>query len=326
MTENYYIFSTQKLKYFAIGFIAALAATTALYTMPIQNLLSSMVPSAYAAGTLTNVRALPSTNVQTNAAYYTIVFNTATTGNIAKIDMLFPADFVVSQAKLIQAQNIGTGTLSISGQTVTYNVASPVSVTAPTKITIMIGSVVNGISASNNVQVTTKDAASVIIDGPTNSGAFNLAACIDSPTLCLDTSIDKVGIGTNSLLTYKLEIYDTGGLPIGATTPGLTNFIDLGAETRGASGSVAVRYNVAHLTKWKEGIWNLTAGPNTSYFLQNAQTSGSATLVVDGTTNDMSFALPGTGIILKSPDSKSCMRISIDNVPTFVTTAVACPY
>src|SRR6058998_2339827 len=112
------------------------------------------LPSAYGAGALTNVFVMPSDNVFRSESYYVVAFTTATTGTIKTITMTFPSGFVLTNAKLIEVQNIGAGTIGISSQTITYTVNSAVSVPAGTAIKIMIGKIVNAATTSNVVAVT----------------------------------------------------------------------------------------------------------------------------------------------------------------------------
>src|SRR5207249_12273161 len=115
------------------------------------------LPPAYGAGALTNVFAMPSNNMFKGTGYYNIGFTTATTGTIKSIEITFPAGFNVAGAKLIQTQGAGAGSLSVSGQTVKYTIATPVSVTAPKDMTIMIANIVNPAISSNQVSVATND-------------------------------------------------------------------------------------------------------------------------------------------------------------------------
>src|SRR5437867_3478069 len=151
-----------------------------------------LLPSAYGAGALTNVFALPSNNLFKGTGYYNIAFTTATTGTIKTIEITFPAGFNVAAAKLVQTQGAGAGSLSVSGQTVKYTITTPVSVTAPKDMTIMIANIVNPAISSNQVSVVTEDASAVVIDGPTNSATFKL------------TQVTSSMIAGNSITTTKL--------------------------------------------------------------------------------------------------------------------------
>ena len=90
---------------------------------------------------------------------------------------------------------------SISGQTITFNIQSPVSVSAGTKIRIEVGDIKNtGTAASNyQVTVTTKRSDGTTVDGPTTSSAF---------------SIRKVGSATisdNSISTSMIKEHAVTG-------------------------------------------------------------------------------------------------------------------
>src|SRR2546422_1951622 len=176
-----------KLLSFALigALVSGMGTMAALGQVPVfvqQDQVNSpqLLPSAYGAGALTNVFALSSNNVFKGTGYYNIAFTTATTGTIKTIEITFPAGFNVGSAKLIQTQGTGAGSLSVSVQTVKYTIATPVSVTAPKSMMIMIGNIVNPAITSNQVSVVTKDASAVVIDGPTNSATFTLTRVTNS--------------------------------------------------------------------------------------------------------------------------------------------------
>src|SRR5438105_4881802 len=114
-----------------------------------------LLPSAFGAGALTNIVALPSNYLYSAKTYNTMAFTIATTGTIKNITMTFPAGLNVASAKLIEGQNIGSGSLFTSGQTLTYFVSSAVSVTAPRAIKIMVADITNATVTSNQVAVAT---------------------------------------------------------------------------------------------------------------------------------------------------------------------------
>src|SRR5439155_6437324 len=123
----------------------------------------------------------------------------------------------------------GAGSISVSGQVVKYTISAPVSVIAPKSMMLMIGSIINPSITSNQVTVVTKDAAAVIIDGPTNSATFTLTkvtnsmvqsaialtgnVTIDSSTFKVDSTNDRVGIGTT---TPKGKLDVNGALLVGS--------------------------------------------------------------------------------------------------------------
>ena len=230
------LFSQDKWKYLSIALIGVLATSMLSVAFQLPQLVQETIglQPAYGAGAMTNVFVMPSDNVFRSESYYVVAFTTATTGTLKTITMTFPSGFVLTNAKLIEVQNIGAGSIGISGQTITYTVNSAVSVPAGTAIKIMIGKIVNAATTSNTVAVTTKNATPATIDGPTNSATFTLIqvtnsmigtsavsnskiqsgavtsskigsgvqltgnVCLDSPTICVDSVNDRVGIATTT--------------------------------------------------------------------------------------------------------------------------------
>jgi len=155
-----------------------------------------MVKPAEAAGTLTNVSILPTSNMVNERATYDIFFKTATTGTIKTIHMTFPTGFDVSSAtKLIERSGIGAGILSApSSTTLIYTVNSPVIVPAGTTIRLEIGRIVNSNTAGNfKVSIATERTTTpIIIDGPTLSTFFPIK------------DIGTNDIGANSVTSSKI--------------------------------------------------------------------------------------------------------------------------
>jgi len=160
---------------------------------------------AYGAGILTNVFSIPSDNIFSSNSYYTITFNTATTGTIKTIEIKFPIGFNVAAANLIEVQGIGAGSLSVVGQVVKYTVSSPVSVPAPRAIKIMIADVTNAVTLSNQISVVTKDnsISSGVIDGPTNSALFKLIQ-ITNPMISTG-AVTATKIGADAIDSSKIK-------------------------------------------------------------------------------------------------------------------------
>ncbi len=75
-----------------------------------------------------------------------------------------------------EAEGIGPGTVSKSGQTLTYTVTNAVNVPAGTKIRLEFANINNpqNPSANYKVTVTTRNAANAIIDSPTQSSAYTI--------------------------------------------------------------------------------------------------------------------------------------------------------
>jgi hypothetical protein len=203
------------LSFLTIGILmtattAELAFQIPQHIMQVQQVNAPpIVQKAYGAGILTNVFAMPADNLFSTKTYYTIAFTTATAGSIKIIEMIFPTGFNVASAKLIQAQNIGTGSLSVSGQTVKYTVTSSVPVTAPKTIQIMIGDITNPVLGANpppnQVAVTTKEFSGpnqVILDGPTNSATFTLIQV--SNAMLASNAVTRPKITANSVDSSKI--------------------------------------------------------------------------------------------------------------------------
>lgn len=181
---------SNRWKYFSFLISGILIASTILGWQQVDFPLKSV----YGAGTITNVFVSPSANIFNTNSYYTISFNTATAGIIKSIEITFPAGFNIVSAKLMEIQGIGTGSATITGQTLKYSVSSPVLVPASKSIKIMISDVINSVSPSSQVSVVTKDNSinSAIIDGPTKSTAFTL------------TPVTNAMIGTNAVTSTKM--------------------------------------------------------------------------------------------------------------------------
>src|SRR5437867_5348688 len=217
------ILSQEKWKLLSIGLVGVLATSmlSVAFQLPqqLQDTLfaervnaSFGLPSAYGAGALTNVFALPSNNLYSAKTYYIVAFTTATTGTIKNATMTFPAGFNVASAKLVEVQNIGAGSLSKSGQTLTYVVSSPVSIIAPKSIKIMIADITNAAVISNQVAVTTKDSGGIVIDGPTNSASFTLTQIQNA--MIASNAVTYSKIAGNSIDNTKIQDGKVSGADI----------------------------------------------------------------------------------------------------------------
>ena len=168
--------------------------------------LPSVLPAAYGAGTLTNVRVSNTNNLFGSTSWYVVSFRTATTGTIARVEMTFPSGFDISQVRRIDNVGIPDGTMSASGQTAIYTVTAPGAVPLNTLVKIMMERIVNPNSAAlNQIAVTTRDGSNAIIDGPTNSATFVLTPISSEMTDFLpnnapvvNAGIDQQAVGTRS--------------------------------------------------------------------------------------------------------------------------------
>lgn len=205
------------LSFSLIGIMAVSTTATAMFFQIPQQAMTgpltgqqvvnapSLVNAAYGAGVLTNVFSLPADNLFSTRTYYTIAFTTATAGAIKEIEITFPAGFNVAGAKLLEVQGIGAGSLSVLGQIVKYTVSSPVSIPASTAIKISIAGVINSVTASNQISVTTKAFSGpniVILDGPTNSARFTLVQV--SSAMLASNAVTRAKITANSVDSSKI--------------------------------------------------------------------------------------------------------------------------
>lgn len=113
-----------------------------------------MAAPASAQGALTTVSATPANTMAGVTTTYTLAFTTATGAVIGSVDMEFNAAFDVSGAAYSSKTGIGDGTVSVTGQVVTYTVTSPTTVDAGTAVTIVLSGIVNPAAAAYSPAVT----------------------------------------------------------------------------------------------------------------------------------------------------------------------------
>lgn len=100
---------------------------------------------------LSSLTARPTNNIVNTNSFYDDVFLTATAGAIKTIQVTFPAGTTIpSGAFFNEAEGIGPGTASKSGQTITYTVTNAVNVPAGTKIRLEFANINNPLSPSAN--------------------------------------------------------------------------------------------------------------------------------------------------------------------------------
>src|SRR3989475_12222265 len=160
---------------------------------------ASTLPSAYAAGVLSGISVMPSDQTVKQASYFTVQFTTATTGIIHTIKVTYPTGFVMGGTKLIEVSGIGSGSLTISGQTLTYTIASPVSVAAGKQIKLMFGNIKNGATTSNTVAISTIDGGVPIDSG---TGTFTLTQIANA--MIAPSAVTNSKLATNSVSSSKI--------------------------------------------------------------------------------------------------------------------------
>src|SRR5437867_1809647 len=159
---------------------------------------SSILPSAYAVGVLTGISVMPSDQAVLQKSYFTVQFTTATVGTIHTIKATYPAGFNMAGTTLIEVSGIGSGSLTVGGQTLTYTVAVPASVAAGTKIKLMVGNVINGATTSNSVAIETNNAA--MIDSGT--GTFTLTQITNA--MIATSAVSNSKIATSAVSNSKI--------------------------------------------------------------------------------------------------------------------------
>jgi hypothetical protein len=115
------------------------------------------------------VSVLSNNFVNTNAVY-DIIFRTSTTATIGKMEITFPAGTNLANRRILEVSGLGTGGNTLSGQTVSYNVQSPVSVPSGVYIRMEFWNIVNPGTPGTafTVQITTKDPSGATIDTGTS--------------------------------------------------------------------------------------------------------------------------------------------------------------
>ena len=149
------------------------------------------------AGTPTNMSWTVSNNqVGATAVTYSYSFRTATAGSIKTITFAVSGTGLAGTPAIVRAYGIGAGTVSRSGQTITYTVTTAVSVAAGIPIYIELSGMTNSsVPGSYTTVITTLTAAPATIDSGTTPavvlGANNTAVTVTlakSLTFSVDTT------------------------------------------------------------------------------------------------------------------------------------------
>jgi len=153
-------------------------------------LLAFAAPSANAAA-LTSVNwSVTNNQVSATNVTYTYSFKTATAGTIGKITFTVSGAGLGGTPAINKNYGIGAGTVLRVGQTITYTVTTPVSVSAGIPIYIEFSALTNSSTATSyTTSITTQTAASATIDGPTTSNSVTLAANNTAVTVTIAKSL-----------------------------------------------------------------------------------------------------------------------------------------
>jgi hypothetical protein len=241
--------------------------------------------SPASAGTPTNMSWTVSNNqVGATAVTYGYSFKTATAGTIKTITFAVSGAGLAGTPAISRAYGIGAGTVSRSGQTITYTVTTAVAVAAGIPIYIELSGLTNSSTAgSYTTVITTQTAITTTIDTGTTP-AVTLAANNTAVTVALDKSL------TFTVDTTAFELDMDPSLPALAdqsATVGLT------VQTNANSGyTLAVADNAAGLQSSGTGnpvIADASAGKGTSIAWPGAPKFG-YTVTGTGATIDPAFS------------------------------------
>jgi len=175
-------------------------------TLALMAFMFSTSPTSYfgikpatAAGTLTTVSLVPSSNLVTTMTTYDISFRTGTIGTIKTIEIHFPdGQFDVgSVTRYLERSGIGSGSISVTNNPatdsiITYTVKNPVRVPAGTFIRLEIPKIIANDAGNFQATIITKRTDGSIIDGPTLSSKF------------LISDVGTTGIADNSIAGSKI--------------------------------------------------------------------------------------------------------------------------
>jgi hypothetical protein len=186
-------------------------------------------------GTPSNISWVASNNqVGATGVSYSYSFTTATTGTIKTITFAVSGSGLAGTPTINRNYGIGAGTVSRSGQTITYTVTSAISVTAGIPIYIEFGGLTNTSTAgSYTTTITTQTSAPATIDTGTtpsvtmganntavtvsiaksltfavNNTAFELDMDPSLPALADQTANVGITVQTNANSGYTLSVAD----------------------------------------------------------------------------------------------------------------------
>ncbi|MGI0043443.1 MAG: hypothetical protein ACRD47_07010 [Nitrososphaeraceae archaeon] len=121
-------------------------------------------------------RTLQSADIVNSLAFYEVTFITSTAGAIDKIEIQFPAGTNIAAAGVIERVGIGGGALTKAGSTLTYDLTTPVNITAGTFIRLEMFGIKNpGVpSTTYTATITTRDSGGAVIDGPSQTNVYTM--------------------------------------------------------------------------------------------------------------------------------------------------------
>jgi hypothetical protein len=155
----------------------------------VAGLLVMLAPAAGAAA-LTNINWSVSNNqAGATAVNYSYAFKTATTGTIKTITFAVSGAGLAGAPAIVRNYGIPAGSVGIAGQTITYTVTTPVSVSANIPIYLEFSGLTNPALGTYTTSITTQTAVPATIDGPTVSNTVTMAATSTAVSVAIAKSL-----------------------------------------------------------------------------------------------------------------------------------------
>lgn len=247
--------------------------------------IAALQAGTAAAATPTNMSWTVSSNqVGATNTTYSYSFTTATTGTIKFITFAVSGSGLAGTPAISRAYGIGAGTVARSGQTITYTVTTPVSVSAGIPIYIALSGLTNSSTAgSYTTVVTTQTSAPATIDTGT------------TPAVTLASNNTAVTVSLAQSLTFGVNV-TAFELDMDPSLPALadqTATVGLTVQTNANSGyTLAVADSAAGLQSSGTGnptIAKASTGKATSVAWPGAPAWG-YTVTGTGATIDAAFS------------------------------------
>jgi hypothetical protein len=227
-------------------------ALTAAMSSPLSSYGNPLAPSTIGQdgdfttqAAISSLTARPTNNIVNTNSFYDIVFLTTTSGAIKTIEVTFPAGTTIpagayfnTAEKCVPGTDCTemTGTVSKSGQTITYTITNAVNVPGGTKIVLEFANINNPLNPSSSYQVTvtTRDSSNVIIDGPSQSAMYTVkqigSAQIADNAITTAKIADEAITSTKPAESYQKRVFVTdtpAGHEVGWNPNGVTEFFTI---------------------------------------------------------------------------------------------------
>ena len=240
--------------------------------------------STAGAGTLTVMSwAVSNNQIGATGVTYSYSFKTAATGTIASVTFAVSGAGLAGTPTVARNYGIPAGTVSISGQTITYTVSSPISVTAGTPIYLSFAGLTNSSTAgSYTTLITTQTSVPATIDSGTTPAV----------TLAAKNTAVTVSVAQSLTFTVNNTAFELDMDPSLAALADQTATVGLTVQTNANSGyTLAVADNATGLQSSSTGnpvIADVSAGKAASVVWPGAPKWG-YTVTGTGATIDAAF-------------------------------------